>query len=1286
MKHLSKIQNTISIFILILFSSILFADTVPVTYYFTPTINEFSHIYLAGNITDWVNNNSEYELTDTDADGTYELTVDIDPAITGEVEYKFVIDGTYYQDINNPLDTGPPYNNSKLIITDPMITYLLPVDGSSDVTSTEITVIVAHSASNPLQSDKWSININGSNIENPATYYNSITKKLIFNAEEHLVSGENSINITIGSASGTKSSTSNFEFLYKVSNLPYVDITGNVNGRIVNLVASGSSQEDLNLTYFWFQDDSNPAQLSLSATSGTENSITVPDVDGEYYINVQATDTKGKSYTARRIISSKSSGVLLHGVEDYAAWINEMNLYEINAYAWNNGSGLFNNVVDYFDELHELGINTIWFTPIFESYNEGMGYHTRDYYKIHHGFGSNADFKDFVQTAHENGIRIILDLVISHTSKNHPFFQSCLTDKASSPYADWYMWNGAPGESSYHYYYDWDFIPNLNVNNPDVEEYLIDMSEFWITNYDIDGYRADVAWGIEQRSDSFWKNFTKRMRNVKPEIFLLAEAAAAPKPGSYDDNPSNEHDKSILFDDRFNSVYDWELRGWSADAGLTGRLNGNISNNDLHNIISDDFPEKALVLHFAENHDLPRMTNLYDAAKSKLAHSLIYTIPGIPLMYSGAETGQTEQFGGPSEDTFGVLPYFQNLITGRKNYIKNDAELTRISNTNDNIIYSYTTISDESVVVLTALNFSSSSASANLDISMISSYFDAPYQFVNLVNDEIFVINDDQLASLAINFTADEAKVFNITSYEFIEANADFITDKTSGEKPLKVQFSDQSTGEITNWIWDFGDGNSSNNQNPVHTFDSIGVFTVSLIVENFTDIDTLIQNNLITVTESSDKNILVNGYFDNEMDNWNTYVHSNASATTVVTDGVFEMNISNGGNENWNVQLIQTDITIESSKKYTVSFDASASQNRVINVDISEDGGSFNQYGTSQLNLTTTMQNFAFDFTMTNSTDENARFVINMGNSNHNVYLDNIRLTEYIPEPSVTLTAPNGGDILKSGKSKRITWEKQDLENVLLHLSTDNGQTWEQIIQSTFSGSSYNWTIPAISSTECLIKVSSEIDSSVYDICDSPFTIKNPSITITSLVGNEVWQEGTSQQISWTAMDIDQIDIQYTTGSNWINIASGIAASDGSYSWTIPNTPATECKIKLIDASDNTIFSESNIFEIQSDVSIDIENLPQEFSLMQNHPNPFNPRTIIKYSIPEQSFISINIYNIRGTIVKTLVSGKQSPGFYEVQWNGTDNNNQLVGNGLYFYQLISDKGFTDTKKIIFLK
>ena len=88
------------------------------------------------------------------------------------------------------------------------------------------------------------------------------------------------------------------------------------------------------------------------------------------------------------------------------------------------------------------------------------------------------------------------------------------------------FWEGEPGNSNYEYFFDWASLPNLNHNNKDVRDYFIKAAKYWVQEYDIDGYRCDVAWGVEERNSDFWQEWRTALKNIKPEVFLEAEASS----------------------------------------------------------------------------------------------------------------------------------------------------------------------------------------------------------------------------------------------------------------------------------------------------------------------------------------------------------------------------------------------------------------------------------------------------------------------------------------------------------------------------------------------------------------------------------------------------------------------------------------------------------------------------------------------------------------------------------------------------------------------------------------
>jgi len=190
---------------------------------------------------------------------------------------------------------------------------------------------------------------------------------------------------------------------------------------------------------------------------------------------------------------------------------------------------------------------------------------------------------------------------------------------------------------------------------------------------------------------------------------------------------------------------------------------------------------------------------------------------------------------------------------------------------------------------------------------------------------------------------------------------------------------------------------------------------------------------------------------------------------------------------------------------------------------------------------------------------------------------------------PTIVVTSPNGGEEWIVGEQQDITWNSQDVANVRIGYTTDYGSTWTNIISSTPSDGSYSWTVPNTPSTLCIVGISDASDSSIYDISDNVFTISGaPTVTVTSPNGGENWQIGTIEEITWESSNVANVKIDYTTnnGTNWTYILVS-TPSDGSHSWTVPNTPSTSCKVRISDASNASINDISNnVFTISSQAS----------------------------------------------------------------------------------------------------
>jgi len=294
-----------------------------------------------------------------------------------------------------------------------------------------------------------------------------------------------------------------------------------------------------------------------------------------------------------------------------------------------------------------------------------------------------------------------------------------------------------------------------------------------------------------------------------------------------------------------------------------------------------------------------------------------------------------------------------------------------------------------------------------------------------------------------------------------------------------------------------------------------------------------------------------------------------------------------------------------------------------------------------------------------------------------------------FVISPILTVHSPNGGEDWTSGEQHNITWTSQNITNVGIDYSTDSGNNWMTVIASTPAlGGSYNWTVPNTQSTQtnCLVRISDVSDSLISDISDATFTISPASIvTVTAPNGGENWEVGTINHITWTRQEVSNVRIEYSTdnGNSWTLVVASVLAIFGNYNWTIPNTPSTQCLVRISEVGNASVYDVSdNTFTIEEPVSVDElkSGIPDEYALYQNYPNPFNPSTNIEFAIPNSSQVTIDVFNQLGEKVATILNSILSAGYYKVEFDAG-----IHTSGLYFYR-ISSRNFIQTKKMVLMK
>ncbi|MBD2122125.1 glycoside hydrolase family 13 protein [Trichocoleus sp. FACHB-262] len=341
-------------------------------------------------------------------------------------------------------------------------------------------------------------------------------------------------------------------------------------------------------------------------------------------------------------------------------------------------------VIEKLDYLKDLGINAIYFTPIFQSASNHR-YHTHDYYQVDPMLGGNAAFRDLLEAAHERDIRVVLDGVFNHASRGFFFFHDVLENGPHSPWVDWFKihdWPVSPYNGEYPANYEgWDnnrALPVFNHDNPEVREYIMEVAEYWI-KFGIDGWRLDVP--FEVKAPGFWQEFRDRVKAINPEAYIVGEV--------WED--SREWLDGTQFDGVMNYLFAAPTIAFAAgDRVVMEQVQGR-SYHPYPPLFAKEYAEKiqevlALYpweiqltqLNLLASHDTARLLSIAggDRASVELATILLMTYPGAPSIYYGDEVGlpgaldPDSRRAFPMEDKWeqDVLSYHRYLIDLRNRY------------------------------------------------------------------------------------------------------------------------------------------------------------------------------------------------------------------------------------------------------------------------------------------------------------------------------------------------------------------------------------------------------------------------------------------------------------------------------------------------------------------------------------------------------------------------------------------------------------------------------------------
>ncbi|WP_225442595.1 alpha-amylase family glycosyl hydrolase [Paenibacillus lycopersici] len=346
-----------------------------------------------------------------------------------------------------------------------------------------------------------------------------------------------------------------------------------------------------------------------------------------------------------------------------------------------NGDGIgdLNGVTAKLDYLKELGVGGIWLMPINPSPSY-HGYDVTDYYGVNKDYGTLGDMQKLLGEAHKRGIKVIMDLVLNHTSSEHPWFKAALTDP-NSKYRSWYHIeqkdaqvpsDGAVGGDPWHPHGSekylgvfWEGMPDLNLDEPAVRGELIRIGSFWLEQ-GVDGFRMDAAkhiYGdfastidtdaVKARNLKWWQDFRAGISGTKKNAYIIGEVWDSPAV------------IAPYLDKAFDSAFNFDAAK-KLLAGAAQEQNPDIAFTlqRIYDMYDKSSGGAFLDAPFLSNHDQNRTMSELDGSvdHAKMAAALLLTLPGNPFIYYGEELGMKGM--KPDESIRAPFPWYRTAGGG----------------------------------------------------------------------------------------------------------------------------------------------------------------------------------------------------------------------------------------------------------------------------------------------------------------------------------------------------------------------------------------------------------------------------------------------------------------------------------------------------------------------------------------------------------------------------------------------------------------------------------------------
>lgn len=558
-----------------------------------------SGVHIAGNFqsaaglsNDW--NPGSTSLQDPDGDAIFEITVSVPP---GTYEYKYINGNAWGMDENPPSECSVGSTNNRVVTT-----------GNTDL------VLPAVPFNACLSKLRLAVNMSGREVSPHGVH-------VMGDFQEAAGFPQDWDPGSVALQDQNKDGTYEVELIVPPGEYQYLFVNGNTLSDVENL----------------------PLDCTVSGDNGSRNRT-----------HTFATGTESPPVPCFNSCEECHPAVVF----DYSTeWWNDAVFYEIFVRSFydsdGDGIGDFQGLIEKLDYLNDgnpdthsdLGVTGIWLMPMMESPSY-HGYDVTDYYATEPDYGSMEDFEAFLDAAHQRGIKVIIDLVLNHSSSQHPWFVQ--SANGAGGYRDWYIWadndpgqTGPWGQDVWHprggdYYYGlfWSGMPDLNYTYPPVKEEMFNVADFWLDK-GVDGYRLDAIkylvedGNILEDTDATFgvlEEFNDVYKDNNPSAFTVGEVWS-----------NTDAIIPYVQNSRLDVCFEFGLAG----AILNAVNNGSPAGLEQQlQAVQAAYPVLQYAT-FLTNHDMDRVFSTLgaDFDKMKLAASLYLTAPGIPFLYYGEEVG-----------------------------------------------------------------------------------------------------------------------------------------------------------------------------------------------------------------------------------------------------------------------------------------------------------------------------------------------------------------------------------------------------------------------------------------------------------------------------------------------------------------------------------------------------------------------------------------------------------------------------------------------------------------------